>query len=32
VTGVTVPAGDALFLIGADPVAPAAPRDLRITR
>lgn len=32
VTVVTVPAGDAVFLVGADPVAPAAPRDLRIAR
>jgi hypothetical protein len=32
VTEVTVPASDALFLIGADRVPPAAPRDLRISR
>jgi len=32
VTEVTVPASDALFLIGTDSVAPAAPQDLRIGR
>jgi hypothetical protein len=32
VTEVTVPASDALFLIGADRVPPGAPRDLRIGR
>jgi hypothetical protein len=32
VTEVTVPASDAIFLIGADTVAPDAPRDLRIAR
>lgn len=31
VTEVTVPASDAVFLIGADTVPPAATRDLRIT-
>jgi hypothetical protein len=30
VTGVTVPGSDAIFLVGADTVAPDAPRDLRI--
>ena len=32
VTAVTVPASDAVFLIGADTVPPSATRDLRITR
>jgi hypothetical protein len=32
VTEVTVPASDAVFLIGLDTVPPAATRDLRITR